>query len=253
MNDLRPLVVGNWKMNGLASSSSQIRSLLHHLREAPPDCDVVVCPPYTLLMPFSLVFEGYPISLGAQDCHTEEDGAHTGDISAGMLKDAGCSYVIVGHSERRSAHGETSALVRAKAMAAQQHGMAAIICVGESESDRDGGLTIEKVAEQLRESIPDEVTGQNTVIAYEPVWAIGTGRTPNNDQIAEVHATIRMHLSGRFGDNGAGIRVLYGGSVNSKNARQIFSVPKVDGALVGGASLGATDFDAILDAYRPAT
>lgn len=237
-------------MNGLMGSAAQIRDLLPGLREVPPTCDVVICPPMTLLMPFSLILEGYSLSLGAQDCHAEIEGAYTGDTSADMLRDAGCAYVIVGHSERRSAYAETDSQVSAKARAAHEAGLAAIICVGESWEDREGGTTIEVVAAQLRDSIPDNATAQNTVIAYEPIWAIGSGKTPSPADIAEVHGMIRQHVTGRFGDDGREFRLIYGGSVGPTSAAGLLNVANVDGALVGGASLDARDFDAILDVYR---
>lgn len=240
----RPLAAGNWKMNGLSADAAEIALLAAKLVVRPVEADVLICPPATLLARLSVAFEGQGIAFGGQDCHAAPGGAHTGDISAAMIADAGGSYAIVGHSERRAGYGETDAAVAAKAAAAQSAGLTAIICVGETLAEREAGKALAVVDAQLVGSLPDGATPENTVIAYEPVWAIGTGRTPSNADIAEMHAAIRARLGN------PGFRILYGGSVKPANAREILSLPNVDGALVGGASLKASDFDAILDAYR---
>lgn len=251
MTEVRALVAGNWKMNGLrasANEASELADLLRHGDEAA--CDVLLCPPFTLLMPFSHILEGSGIELGAQDCHRANSGPHTGDIGAPMLRDAGCEYVIVGHSERRTNHGEDSQLVGEKARAAHEAGLTAIICVGESRSERKAGRTLDVVDQQLQASIPGNSRFQNTVIAYEPVWAIGSGETPSRAEISEVHAFIHKRLANRFGGDGASMRILYGGSVTPKNARDLMSIRNVNGALVGGASLRAIDLNGIIEAYR---
>ena len=241
----RTLIAGNWKMNGLGADGLALaRAVVRSITGETLKCEVLICPPATLLREAAGALAGAPIALGAQDCHTDAKGAHTGDISAEMLKDAGCAYVIVGHSERRSNHGETDALVRAKAEAAHRAGLAAIVCIGETAAERDAGRTIEVVTRQLAGSVPGGATGSNTVIAYEPVWAIGTGRTPTDPEIAEVHGRVRADLTARFGD-GAEFRVLYGGSVNARNAAEILRIAHVNGGLVGGASLDAQSFLAI--------
>ncbi|MCB2142423.1 MAG: triose-phosphate isomerase, partial [Rhodobacteraceae bacterium] len=240
---------GNWKMNGTGASLSEIRALAEAW--SAPACDILICPPATLLARMAEAVGGAPIHLGGQDCHSAASGAHTGDISAPMLRDAGASHVILGHSERRADHGETDALVRAKAEAALAAGLVAVICLGETGDDRDAGRTLDVVGAQLAGSVPDAATGANTVIAYEPVWAIGTGRTPTLGQIAEVHDFLRARLVDRFAE-GAAIRLLYGGSVKPANAAEIFAVANVDGALVGGASLKAQDFGPIVAALSAA-
>ncbi|MCB2118613.1 MAG: triose-phosphate isomerase, partial [Rhodobacteraceae bacterium] len=240
---------GNWKMNGTGASLSEIRALAEAW--SAPACDILICPPATLLARMAEAVGGAPIHLGGQDCHSAASGAHTGDISAPMLRDAGASHVILGHSERRADHGETDALVRAKAEAALTAGLVAVICLGETGDDRDAGRTLDVVGAQLAGSVPDAATGANTVIAYEPVWAIGTGRTPTLGQIAEVHDFLRARLVDRFAE-GAAIRLLYGGSVKPANAAEIFAVANVDGALVGGASLKAQDFGPIVAALSAA-
>jgi triosephosphate isomerase len=209
----------------------------------------MICPPATLLARFAPIVKGSALKLGGEDCHAKPSGAHTGDISAEMLKEAGAKAVIVGHSERRQDHGETDAQVLAKASAARRAGLVAIICIGETLAERDAGKTLDVVKRQLQGSVPDGALSANTVIAYEPVWAIGTGRTPTTDEIQAVHAAIRAQLAGRFGPAGAGIRLLYGGSVKPDNAAAILPLPDVDGALVGGASLKAADFLAIAKVY----
>jgi triosephosphate isomerase len=239
-----PLIAGNWKMNGLRDESV---ALARAVAEAAPDgCDLLVCPPAILIPPVAAVLEGTNIAVGGQDCHFESNGAHTGDIAAGMLADAGCRYVIVGHSERRADHGEGDGLVRGKASAAYDAGLAAIICVGETLEERDAGKTLERIRSQIEGSVPDAATAENTVIAYEPVWAIGTGRTPTTGDVAEVHTHIRGDVEHRFGAAVAsGMRILYGGSMKPSNARELLAIDGVDGGLIGGASLKAEDFLAI--------
>jgi len=241
----RKIAAGNWKMNGLAASVAELAAL--KAADA-TRCDVILCPPATLLAAFAAEAAGSAITIGAQDCHVAASGAHTGDIAAEMLADAGARAVIVGHSERRADHGETDALVRAKALAARRAGLIAIVCVGETEAERDAGRAVDVVSGQLAGSLPDGATAADTVVAYEPVWAVGTGRTPSLQDIAVMHGAIRAALSARFGAEGEAIRVLYGGSVKPSNAAEIFGVPNVDGGLVGGASLKAGDFGAIIAA-----
>lgn len=240
----RKLAAGNWKMNGTGADLAEIEALAK--AHPTPRCEVLICPPATLVARMAASARG-PVLVGGQDCHARTSGAHTGDISAGMLVDAGASHVILGHSERRADHGETNEVVLGKAQAAHEAGLVAIICVGETEAQRDAGETLELIRAQLAGSIPASATAANTVIAYEPVWAIGTGRTPTLDQIGEVHSDMRAALSERFGD-ADGMRLLYGGSVKPGNAAEIFAVGDVDGALVGGASLKAADFGGIIAA-----
>jgi triosephosphate isomerase len=249
---IRPLVAGNWKMHGLAASLAELQALKDRMAESPvPGTDIMVCPPATLLAQARYGLRGSDIRLGAQDCHPLADGAYTGDISAEMLADAGASAIIVGHSERRTLHGETDALVNAKARAAHRAGLTAIICVGETEDERRGGATLEVVGKQLRGSVPEDAKASDTVIAYEPVWAIGTGLTPTQDDVSEAHGFIRNELARLIGEaEAARVRILYGGSVKPANAAELLSVPHVNGALVGGASLKASDFYAIIAAYR---
>lgn len=247
----RPFVAGNWKMNGLHASLAEIESLKAQAVEAGVAVDIAICPPATLVAAAATLAKGSVIAIGGQDCHAKASGAHTGDIAAEALKDAGASHVIVGHSERRTDHAETDATVKAKAEAAWRAGLVAIICVGETEAERDSGKTLDVIGSQLAGSIPEGATAENTVIAYEPVWAIGTGRTPNNDEIVEVHSFMRGQLVARFGAAVAGgIRLLYGGSVKPNNADVILKLADVDGALVGGASLKAADFLPIINAAR---
>lgn len=241
------LVAGNWKMNGLAANADEFAKLKSLVEEGGAKCGVLICPPATLIS--TLVGIG-GIDVGGQDCHMNVSGAHTGDISASMLKDAGCSHVIVGHSERRADHAEDSDMVSAKAAAAQAQGLVAIICVGETEEERDGGRTLEVVLSQVKASIPEDAKASNSVIAYEPVWAIGTGRTPTIEDVAEVHGAIRELLLSRFGDEGAAVAILYGGSVKPSNAVELMGVDNVNGALVGGASLTAESFYGIIAAYN---
>lgn len=243
----RKLAAGNWKMNGLWANLTEVAALA----EACPDpaCDVLICPPATLLSAMAEACEGTAISVGGQDCHAADGGAHTGDISAQMLADAGASAVVLGHSERRADHGETDALVNSKSTTAWSAGLMAIICIGETLDDREADKTLDVVGTQLAGSTPDGASAANAVIAYEPVWAIGTGKTANTTQIAEVHDFIRAALVSRFGsETGNAIRILYGGSVNPGNAAEIFATSNVDGGLVGGASLKATDFSQIINA-----
>ncbi len=244
----RKLAAGNWKMHGTRASLAEVRKLI--AAHPDPACDVLLCPPATLIAWMDEAIGAAPLRLGGQDCHASFSGAHTGDIAAQMLADAGASHVILGHSERRADHSETDAEVHAKAEAARAAGLTALICVGETEAQRDTGETLEVIGRQLFGSTPDGATGNNTVIAYEPVWAIGTGRTPSLAQIAEVHDFIRSELLGRFGAEGTMIRILYGGSVKPVNAAEIFATSNVDGALVGGASLKAEDFGAIIAALE---
>ncbi|MEX0286993.1 MAG: triose-phosphate isomerase [Paracoccaceae bacterium] len=243
----RKLAAGNWKMNGTSAALGELQVLAGN---APIDTvDILICPPAPLLMKAGEVLSPAGITTGGQDCHAAESGAHTGDISAAMLADAGASAVIVGHSERRADHDERNEDVRAKANAAMTAGLTAVICLGESLAQREAANTLDIIAGQMSGSIPDQSTGENLVIAYEPVWAIGTGKTPTPDQIGEVHSFIRARLDRRFGAGVArSARLLYGGSVKPGNAAEIFAVPDVDGALVGGASLKAADFRPIIDA-----
>lgn len=243
---MKKLAAGNWKMNGLAASLSEVKALIAAHPE--PGCEMLLCPPATLLAQMAWAAQGSALQLGGQDCHTAASGAHTGDISAAMLKDAGAVYVILGHSERRADHDERDALVQAKAQAAVAAGLIAVVCLGETEAERDAGQTLAVIGAQLDGSVPLEATAATLVVAYEPVWAIGTGRTPTNAQIAEVHAFLRDRLTARIGAEAAGVRLLYGGSVKPSNAAEIFAIPDVDGALVGGASLKAADFGAIVAA-----
>ncbi len=243
----RKLAAGNWKMHGLAADLAEAEALAE--AHPSPGCEVLLCPPATLVGRMSAALQRTPVVVGGQDCHAEDSGAHTGDVSAAMLADAGASHVIVGHSERRTDHGETDAQVAAKAAAAHRAGLVAIICLGETEAERDAGETLDVVACQLAGALPAGATAENTVIAYEPVWAIGTGRTPTEAEIADVHAALRAGLPEHMA---AGTRLLYGGSVKPANAAAIFALPEVDGALVGGASLKAADFSAIVAALDAA-
>ncbi|MBP6999944.1 triose-phosphate isomerase [Amaricoccus sp.] len=239
----KKLVAGNWKMNGTKASAAVLDALTAALPA--PGCDVLICPPATLLA--GLAGRGWP--LGGQDCHADASGAHTGDVAAEMLADAGATAVILGHSERRADHGESDADVAAKAAAAWRAGLTAIVCVGETEAERDAGEALAVVGRQLAGSIPDGATAASLVIAYEPVWAIGSGRTPSLAEIGEVHDFLRARLADRLGAAAAaGVRLLYGGSVKPGNAAAIFAVANVDGALVGGASLKAADFAPIVEA-----
>jgi triosephosphate isomerase len=240
-NDMRQLIAGNWKMNGLGAALGEIESLGRALRDVPPACDVLVCPPATLISRAVALQSG--IAIGGQDCHAQASGAFTGDVSAEMLKDAGASAVIVGHSERRQYHGETDEGVCAKARAAWRAGLQAIVCIGETEAERDAGRAHDICRRQLAGSVPAGAVPENTVIAYEPVWAIGTGKMPTMPDIVQMHSHIRACL-------GAPLRILYGGSVKPSNAAQILALDEVGGALVGGASLKATEFATIVRACR---
>ncbi|SNY93675.1 triosephosphate isomerase [Cohaesibacter sp. ES.047] len=246
---IKPLVAGNWKMNGLKASVAELEALVAGFDLA-DKVETMICPPATLVVPFAEKTAGTAVAIGAQDCHMNVSGAHTGDLSAEMFKDAGASAIIVGHSERRADHGETNGTVADKAKAIWAQGLVAIICVGETEAERKSGETLEVVGTQLEGSIPEGATAANTVIAYEPVWAIGTGLTPTADDVAEVHAFMRAELVKAFGDEGANMRLLYGGSVKPGNAVELMGVDNVDGALVGGASLKASDFLGIMAAYK---
>jgi triosephosphate isomerase len=249
-SDVRPLVAGNWKMNGLSASMAELNGIKAGAEPLASKVELMVCPPATLLAQFAWAAKGGKLTLGGQDCHANASGAHTGDIAAEMLKDAGASAVIVGHSERRTDHHETDAQVRAKAQAAHRAGLTAIVCVGEQRAQREAGETLPVVGGQLDGSLPDAATAANLVIAYEPVWAIGTGLTPTPADVAEVHAFIRKKLGERYGAAGATMRILYGGSVKPSNAKELLGLPNVNGALVGGASLKAADFLAIAEVYR---
>jgi triosephosphate isomerase (TIM) len=243
---LRPLIAGNWKMNGLKASAAEFEAMLAGASKVAAKADLLVCPPATLLATFAEKAKGSKnLSIGGQDCHPEASGAHTGDISAEMLADAGAGAVIVGHSERRADHGENDALVRQKAEAAWRAGLTAIVCIGETRQQRDSGQALTICHGQLDGSLPDNATAANLVVAYEPVWAIGTGLTPTAADVEQVHKFIREFLVKRFSAEGARIRILYGGSVKPSNAAELMAVANVNGALVGGASLKAADFLAI--------
>ncbi len=248
---IRPLVAGNWKMNGLKAQLAEALRVRDAVSGAGPGpaADVMICPPVTLLSALADAAKGSRLLVGAQNCHTQMSGAHTGDISAEMLADAGAVAVIVGHSERRAGHGERDRDVRCKVEAAHRAGLVAIVCIGETGGERAAGLTIEVVRRQLEGSLPAGATAADTMVAYEPVWAIGSGLTPSRADVAEVHSAIRTALAERFGAEGDGMRILYGGSVKPANARELMSIPNVNGALVGGASLKAEDFLAIVAAY----
>ena len=241
----RKMAAGNWKMNGTKASLAELTALSQSHTAA--TVDILICPPATLISSCST----FPFAIGGQDCHANVSGAHTGDVSAAMLADAGASHVITGHSERRTDHGETNSDVAAKSRAAYQAGLTAVICIGETLQEREAGTTLDVISDQLAGSIPDAATAKNTVVAYEPVWAIGTGKVPTLAQIAEVHGAIRTQLAARFED-GDQMTILYGGSVKGSNAAEIFGVPNVDGALVGGASLKAADFSPIVTALENA-
>jgi triosephosphate isomerase len=248
-SNLRPLVAGNWKMNGLAASVAELEKIVAGAGGVVGKAELMICPPATLIAQFAKAARGSAVAIGGQDCHAAASGAHTGDISAEMLADAGASAVIVGHSERRTDHNETDAQVRAKAQAAWHAGLTAILCIGETRAQREAGEALKVVGSQLAGSVPDGATGANLVIAYEPVWAIGTGLTPTPADVAEVHAFICKSLRQRFGEEGRKVRILYGGSVKPSNARELFGVQDVNGGLIGGASLKAEDFLAIAAAY----
>jgi triosephosphate isomerase (TIM) len=242
----RPLIAGNWKMNGLKASFGEFEAMLAGASAVAGKADLLVCPPATLIAAFADKARGSKsLAIGAQDCHTQASGAHTGDISAEMLADAGARAIIVGHSERRADHGETDALVRLKAQAVWRAGLTAIVCIGETQGHRDSGKTLDVCSGQLEGSLPDGATAGNLVVAYEPVWAIGTGLTPTSADVEQVHRFIRETLTARFSREGAQMRILYGGSVKPSNAAELMAVANVNGALIGGASLKAADFLAI--------
>jgi triosephosphate isomerase (TIM) len=247
----RPLVAGNWKMNGLLASATVLGEIRQgYTAGLKAKIDLLVCPPATLIQSFAHAALGSGIAIGGQDCHAQASGAFTGDISAEMLADLGATHVIVGHSERRQYHGETDADVCAKTEAARRAGLVAVVCIGETRKEREAGKTLAVVGRQLRGSVPEAATDASVVIAYEPVWAIGTGLTPTPADVAEVHALIRDELEGLVGKAHQNrVRILYGGSVKPSNARELLAVANVDGALVGGASLAADDFLGIAGAY----
>jgi triosephosphate isomerase (TIM) len=243
---IRPLIAGNWKMNGLKASLSEFEAMLAGAPAVAAKADLLVCPPATLIAAFAEKARGSKaLAIGAQDCHPKASGANTGDISAEMLDDAGASAIIVGHSERRADHGENDVLVRQKAEAVWRAGLTAIVCIGETQAQRDAGQTLDICRGQLNLSLPDQATAGNLVVAYEPVWAIGTGLTPTVGDVEQIHQFIRDFLITRFKGEGSRIRILYGGSVKPSNAAELMAVANVNGALVGGASLKAADFLAI--------
>ncbi|WP_171237501.1 triose-phosphate isomerase [Ruegeria sp. HKCCA5763] len=245
----RKLAAGNWKMNGTGSALSELASLSQSYSKA--SVDILICPPATLLHRAADAVAESAVTVGGQDCHSGHSGAHTGDISADMLLDAGATSVILGHSERRVDHGEHDEDVRAKARAAMDAGLKAVICVGESLEQREAANTLDIIGGQMSGSIPDQSTGENLIVAYEPIWAIGTGKVPTLEEIGEVHDFMRARLERRFGEGvGRSVRLLYGGSVKPSNAADIFAVSNVDGALVGGASLKAADFSGIIQALE---
>lgn len=248
---MRPLIAGNWKMHGTSAALGEILSVAQRVAEGAPNCDVLVCPPFTLIARAVAAADGR-IAIGGQDCHREAEGAFTGDVSAEMLADAGASAVIVGHSERRRYHGETDVEVAMKTSAAWRAGLFAIVCIGETEQEHDAGRAADTVARQLDASLPLGANSATTAIAYEPVWAIGSGRTPTAAEIADMHALIRKGLGDRLGDDGLRLRILYGGSVKPANAGSILRAPGVNGALVGGASLKADEFLSIISAVPQA-
>ena len=244
----KTLIAGNWKMNGrLADGVDLAKGIAAEVKKlGKPSCEFLVCPPFTILSSVKKALRGAKVALGAQDCHFAEKGAHTGDISPLMLTDLGCSYVILGHSERRADHFESNELVNKKAVAAHQSGLKTVICIGETLEQRDAGKTIAVCSDQILGSVPDDSTAADTVIAYEPVWAIGTGKTPTASDVEEVHAAVRKVLAKKLGKGNANkMRILYGGSVKPSNAKEFLSLPDVDGALIGGASLKVEDFMAI--------
>lgn len=250
ISERRPLVAGNWKMNGLKASAAELARIMAGSAELVGKADLMVCPPITLVRAFAEQAAGSGIAIGGQDCHAEPAGAYTGDVSAEMLKDAGASAVIVGHSERRTLHRETDAEVRAKAQAAWRAGLIAIVCIGETRAEREARKTLDVLGRQLDGSLPQGSAPANLVVAYEPVWAIGTGLTPTLTDVAQAHEFIRMRIVERHGTASDAVRVLYGGSVKPSNAKELMAVGHVDGALVGGASLKAEDFLSIAAVYR---
>ena len=249
MSTIKPLVAGNWKMNGLKSSLEEISALNKAVAAKRPGCDIVVCPP-AVLIESAKALAGDEVAIGAQDCHQQQKGAFTGELSAEMLKETGADFIIVGHSERRQMHGEDNICVADKARACWRAGAVAIICIGETEAERTAGNTLAVLSAQLAGSVPGEAKAENCIIAYEPVWAIGTGLTPSPADVKEAHAHMRQNLEGRFGTEGTLMRLLYGGSVKPSNAASLLAIDNVNGALVGGASLKAEDFLGIMDAYQ---
>ena len=248
--DIKPLVAGNWKMNGLQASLKEVSAMnTKYDSDLRQKVDMLICTPATLISSAAQVVVDSYINIGGEDCHANESGAHTGDVSAEMLKDAGATAVIVGHSERRTDHGESNATVKAKAEAGLRAGLLTIVCIGETEAERKSGDTLGVLKEQLDGSMPDGASASEVVVAYEPVWAIGTGLVPSADDVKEAHAFMRENLTSRFGDEGAKMRLLYGGSVKPSNAVELMGIANVDGALVGGASLKADDFVGICAAY----
>ena len=242
---IRPLIAGNWKMNGLKAAMAEFESMVAGAPSVAAKADLLVCPPATLVAAFAEKARGTAVAVGAQDCHPKPWGAHTGDISAEMLADAGAKAIIVGHSERRADHGESDQLVRQKTEAVWRAGLVAVVCIGESEEQRNAGQTLDILRGQLSLSLPDASTANNLVVAYEPIWAIGTGRTPTAADVEQIHKFIRDLLTERFKGEGSKMRILYGGSVKPSNAAELMAIANVDGALVGGASLKAADFLAI--------
>ena len=242
---IRPLIAGNWKMNGLKAAMAEFEAMVAGAPSVAAKADLLVCPPATLVAAFAEKARGTAVAVGAQDCHPKPSGAHTGDISAEMLADAGAKAIIVGHSERRADHGESDQLVRQKTEAVWRAGLVAVVCIGESEEQRNAGQTLDILRGQLSLSLPDASTANNLVVAYEPIWAIGTGRTPTAADVEQIHKFIRDLLTERFKGEGSKMRILYGGSVKPSNAAELMAVANVDGALVGGASLKAADFLAI--------
>jgi triosephosphate isomerase len=249
-SQIRSLVAGNWKMNGLSAALGEARRVRDGLGQAgfAPGVDAMICPPATLIAALAREAAGSRLQVGGQDCHARPSGAHTGDISAEMLKDAGATAVIVGHSERRADHGERNSDVKAKALAAHRAGLATIVCIGETAGERKAGLTLTVVGRQLAASLPEKARAGDTIVAYEPVWAIGTGLTPTPADVTEVHDFLRGALAERFGTEGRAMRILYGGSVKPDNARALMAIGNVNGALVGGASLRGDDLLAIIAA-----
>lgn len=246
---IRPLVAGNWKMNGVRDSLNEIKAIAAGVEPLAAKIDTLICPPATLLYVSTALATDSALKIGAQDCHTAESGAYTGDISAAMIADCFGTFVIVGHSERRTLHREDDALVRHKAAAAIGAGLTAIVCIGETEAERKAGATLDILKMQLAGSIPDGATAETVVVAYEPVWAIGTGLTPTAADVEEAHACMRAELATRFGKEGGTMRILYGGSVKPSNALELMGIANVDGALIGGASLKSADFLAICQVY----
>ncbi|MBA9082442.1 MULTISPECIES: triose-phosphate isomerase [Bartonella] len=249
--NIRPLIAGNWKMNGMGESLKELHAIATGIR-SDLGClfEALICVPATLLSRASDVVSGEKLLLGGQDCHFSDSGPYTGDISAAMLKEAGASHVIIGHSERRTAYHESNAIVCAKVQAAWRANLVALVCIGETLEERENGEVLDVIAHQLESSLPDNATAQNIIIAYEPIWAIGTGKTPTSEDVAQVHNFIRDKISYRFGNEGCNMRLLYGGSVNSSNALELLNTAHVNGALIGGASLKAVDFLTICDVYR---